>query len=308
VAEKEYGRAETEINQLLAAYPRAASVHSLRGTLLLLKGQPDPARQAYQRAFELAPSSIAALTGLTMLDVQQHHLDAARARIESRLGVDAKRPDVLVLAGKVYVVGQQLDKAEQVLRQAIVLAPGLPEPYMMLVDIYRTQQRLSQAQAEFDGLVARDASSVSARTMAATLVHAQNNPKEAKKRYTELLALDPRAVVAANNLAWIYAEEKQNLDTALDLAQRATEQLPEYAEAWDTLGWVYYRKQLPLLAIDPFEKAVAKAPGNATFHYHLALALIGGNDRARGRESLQQALRLQPDFKEAQHEMRTLDQ
>jgi Tfp pilus assembly protein PilF len=71
---------------------------------------------------------------------------------------------------------------------------------------------------------------------------------------------------------------------------------------------VYYRKQLPLLAIDPFEKAVTRDPGNATFHYHLALAFIGGGDRARARESLERALKLQPDFKDAQTEMRALNQ
>jgi tetratricopeptide (TPR) repeat protein len=308
VAEHDFARAEAEINRLLTAFPRAGAVYSLKGTLYLLKGDRAVARQAYQRGFELAPTSIAALTGLTMLDVQEKRIDLARARLETRLVEDAKRPDVLVLAAKVYVAAGDVAKAEHVLRQAIQLAPGLPEPYAMLVDIYRSQSRLATAQAQFDGLIQRDASDIGARVMAATLVHAQNNTVEAKRRYVELLAMDPRAVIAANNLAWIYADEKQNLDAALDLAGRATEQLPDYAEAWDTLGWVYYRKQLPLLAIDPFEKAIARAPGNATFHYHLALAFIGGGDRARARESLQRALKIQPDFKDAQEQMRALGQ
>jgi len=308
VAEHDFTRAEVEINQLLSRYPRASGVYSIKGTLHLLKGDTAAARQAYQKAFDLAPDSIAALTGLTMLDVQQHKVDAARVRVESRLGPDAKRPDVLVLAGRVYLAAGDAVKAEQVLRRAIQLAPGMPDPYMMLVDIYRAQQRLPAAQADYDAIVVRDAGNIGARIMAATLVHAQNNPAEAKRRYAELLAVEPRAVIAANNLAWIYADERQNLDAALDLAGRATEQLPEYAEAWDTLGWVYFRKQLPLLAIDPFEKAVSRDPGNATFHYHLALAFIGGGDRAKARESLERALKLQPDFKDAQKEMRALDQ
>jgi len=308
VAQHDFTRAEVEINQLLSRYPRASAVHSIKGTMHLLKGDAAAARQAYQKAFDLAPGSIAALTGLTMLDMQQQKIDAARARLESRLVTDAKRPDVLALAGKVYLAAGDPMKAEQLLRQTIQLAPGMPEPYMMLVDIYRSQQRLPAAQAEYDAMVARDAGNVGARMMAATLAHAQNNPTEAKKRYSELLALEPRAVIAANNLAWIYADERQNLDTALDLAGRATEQLPDYADAWDTLGWVYYQKQLPLLAIQPFERAVTRDPNNATFHYHLALAFIGGGDRAKARESLERALKLQPDFKEAQKEMRALNQ
>ena len=123
--------------------------------------------------------------------------------------------------------------------------------------------------------------------MAAMLVHAQQKPAEAKRRYQEVLNLEPQAAVAANNLAWIYADEKQNLDEALQLAQRAAEQMVDFAEAWDTLGWVYLRKQLPLLAVEPFERAIRKAPDNATFHYHLGLALAGSGDRVRGREAFQ---------------------
>jgi tetratricopeptide (TPR) repeat protein len=114
--------------------------------------------------------------------------------------------------------------------------------------------------------------------------------------------------LAANNLAWIYADERQNLDLALDLAERATEQLPDYAEAWDTLGWVYHRKQLPLLAVVPFEKAVGQDPNNATFHYHLGMALAGTGDRVKAKESLQMALKLQPSFPDAEREMKALAQ
>jgi tetratricopeptide (TPR) repeat protein len=144
--------------------------------------------------------------------------------------------------------------------------------------------------------------------MAAVLVHAKGDLEDATRRYTELLTVEPRAGVAANNLAWIYADERQNLDLALDLAERATEALPDYAEAWDTLGWVYQRKQLPLLAVVPFEKAVGQDPNNATFHYHLGMALAGTGDREKARESLQMALKLQPSFPDAQREMKALAQ
>ena len=144
--------------------------------------------------------------------------------------------------------------------------------------------------------------------MAAMLVHMKGELRDAKRRYIELLEREPRAVVAANNLASIYADQKQNLDVALDLAERATEQIPDYAEAWDTLGWVYHRKQLPLLAVAPFEKAVSADPGNAMFHYHLGMALAGAGDHEKARESLQMALKLQPSFPDAQREMKALPQ
>ena len=151
VAERDYARADSEINQLLVAFPRASAVHSLKGTLLLLKGDFAASRQAYER-----------VDRWRRLDLGADGIDHARyAAAASRRGagadgvaaraVDDKRPDLLVLAAKVYVVDGHPAKAEQVLRKAIVLAPGLPDPYRMLVDIYRAENRLGPAQAEFDG-------------------------------------------------------------------------------------------------------------------------------------------------------------
>ena len=48
--------------------------------------------------------------------------------------------------------------------------------------------------------------------------------------------------MAANNLAFLYADEGGNLDLALQLAQTAKQHLPNSAEVDDTLGWVYYKK------------------------------------------------------------------
>ena len=307
VAERDFARAEVEINQLLRVFPRSSAVHALRGTLLLLKGDRASARTAYQQAFDLSPSSIAAITGLSMLDLEQNQVATARARIERRLEAEPNRPALLIVAAKIFVADKDLTKAESALRSAIELSPNVPEPYTILADLYHAQNRVGAAQMEFDALARGKAANTSAATMAAVLIDAQGNHGEAKQRYAAILAADPRASIAANNLAWIYAEEKQNLDNALDLAQRTTEELPEYANAWDTLGWVYYRKQLPLLAIAPLEKAVAKDPGNVLFRHHLGLALTAGGDRARAREAFLAALKIQPDFKDAQQQLKALD-
>ena len=71
-----------------------------------------------------------------------------------------------------------------------------------------------------------------------------------KTRYNKALQIDPRAAVAANNLAWIDANTNGNLDVALQLAQTAKAQLPNRHEVDDTLGWIYYKKGLSSLAIE----------------------------------------------------------
>jgi tetratricopeptide (TPR) repeat protein len=308
VAQREFARADAEIGRLLAVFPRAASVLSLKATLQLLRGDAGGARTAYQAAFDAEPGSIAALTGLSLLDMKEQLWDAARRRVEARMAVEPKRTAVLLVAAKVYAGSRDLAGAERVLRQAIQLSPTVVEAYALLGEVFREQGKLDAALGEFDAVVARDATNVPARTMAAMIVHAQQRSAEAKRRYEELLAVEPRAVVAANNLAWIYADEKQNLDRAVQLAQSAAEQSGDFPEAWDTLGWVYLRKQLPLLAVEPIERAIAQNPENATFRYHLGLALVGAGDRSRSRDALEMALKLQPDFPDASRELAALAQ
>jgi len=110
------------------------------------------------------------------------------------------------------------------------------------------------------------------------------------------LQIDPEAAVAANNLAWIYVQRGGNLDVAMQLAQIAQKRLPEVAEVEDTLGFIYYKKNLVPLAIELLNASRAKDPKNALYEYHLGLAYTSAGDVARARGSLARALALKPDF------------
>ncbi len=114
--------------------------------------------------------------------------------------------------------------------------------------------------------------------------------------YERLVEVAPRAAVAANNLAWMYASRGEQLDRALQLAQAAKAELPDNPAVNDTLAFVYIKKQLPALAIPLLSLAIGKEPGNPAYHYHLGLAYSQTGDKAGARKALEQALKLKPDF------------
>jgi tetratricopeptide (TPR) repeat protein len=122
---------------------------------------------------------------------------------------------------------------------------------------------------------------------------------DARGRYEAILALDPSAAVAANNLAWIYAAEERDLDRALRLAQTATRLMPDSAQAHDTLGWIYYRMELPALGIPALERSVALDPSSAEHFYHLGFAYAKGGDETKARAALERALKMQPQGSDA---------
>ncbi len=90
----------------------------------------------------------------------------------------------------------------------------------------------------------------------------------ARRQYRDVLAKHPRAAVAANNLAWILAEDGQ-FDEALKFATVATEELRDRPEPQDTLGWIYLQKNLPVHALPAFQRALDLAPSNDLYKKHL---------------------------------------
>jgi Tfp pilus assembly protein PilF len=213
---------------------------------------------------------------------------------------------LLLLAARTYAMDRDLVRAEQTLRKVIEVDATVLEAYSALGQIYMATNRLQEALQEFEALATRRPKSIGAHTMVATILHVQNRIEEARDRYKLVLAIDARSPVAANNLAWIYAETGGNLDVAVDLALAARAVLPDHASVNDTLGWVYYKKDRPLQAIPAFRDSVAGSPQNPVYHFHLGLAYAKAGEPAKARVALEQALRLKPDFPGADEARRTL--
>jgi tetratricopeptide (TPR) repeat protein len=176
----------------------------------------------------------------------------------------------------------------------------------MLGQVYVRQRRLEEARREFTALGSKQSKPVAATTMIGLIYQMEGNVPAAKASFEKAVALDPNAAVAANNLAWLYAEAGEKLDIALQLARSAVANLPDSPEASDTLGWVYYQKALPDLAIAPFEQAIERDAKNAMYHYHLGLACAKAGDTARAKVELERALAIRSDSDWAETARRVL--
>ncbi len=173
--------------------------------------------------------------------------------------------------------------------------------------MYVQANNLPAATAEFEKLAQRQPKSVANQTAVGLLYHLQNKLDQAKAAYERALALDPRAPVAANNLAQLYVDRNENLDVALQLAQTAKAGLPNAHEVDDTLGWIYYKKGMAGPAVTSLKQAVAAQPENAVYLYHLGAAYALNKDKANARQTLEKALKLQPDFPGADDARKILD-
>lgn len=292
-------RAEAELKPLLAALPSSPELHAQMGQIQLRRGNRAAATRSFERALELDSASLEALTGLVRLDVAAKNVDQARRRVEAHLAKAPTSAPLLLLAARTYATGGDMARAESSLKKAIQLDPSFLEAYNVLGQLYVRQEKLDDALREYQALARQKQNDVAAHTMVGMILQVQNKPAEARKLYEKILEIDPRAVVAANNLAYMHAEAGSNLDMALQLAQTAKSQLPDDPDVNDTLGWVYYKRDLASLALDPLQRSVEKDPSNPLYRYHLGLAYLKVGDKVKARASLEQALKLKSDFEGA---------
>jgi len=301
-------RAEPIMQQLVAVFPKSPGVLAQMGSLQLAKRDFAAARASFERAIALDAGNMEALTGLTSIDLQEKKPNDAVGRLEQRLAAAPKDSQLMLLLARTHAATGNGPKTEEVLRKAIAVDSANLQAYGMLGSLYVAQRRLDEARREFDELAKRQPRSIAAHTMVAMILDAQGRRDEAKQRYEQILSINPEAPVAANNLAWLYADRGENLDVALQLAQTAVRVLPEHPDVNDTLGWIYVKKDLASLALPPLEKSVKSSPGNPAFHYHLGVAYAKLGDGPKARTALEQALKLKSDFAGADDARRVLNE
>jgi len=105
-----------------------------------------------------------------------------------------------------------------------------------------------------------------------------------------ILRIDPKDASALNYLGYTYAEMGIHLDQALELVQRALEIRPEDGYITDSLGWVYYKKQVYDKAVFYLEKAVELSNYETVIAAHLADAYLKTGQREKAVAMYKKAL------------------
>jgi len=294
IVNRQIQRARAELQSMMPAAANVADAHVLMGHVQLAQTDLAGARRSYERALELNPKSMEALAALVQLDANAKQLDRAKRRVDEALGKNPNNPPLLLLAARTYATNGDNARAETLLRKAIGVDPSYMPAYGILGQLYLQQGKLDQARAEFQTMADKRPDDVAAATMIGMLLEGQGKKEEAKRTYSGIYERNPKAAVAANNLAYLLAEDGADLDRALNLAQTAKAQMPDDATVSDTLGWVYYKKNLASLAIEQLEFSVTKDPSHGAFQYHLGFAYLKAGDKDKGKMWLDRALKLEP--------------
>jgi tetratricopeptide (TPR) repeat protein len=294
-ARGDFSRAEREITKAIERNTESAPLRVEQGELALQRRQTAAARAAFEEALRLDASTHDARVGLISADIVERNVSAAQTRVA---GWRSSAPDDLplkVLAARVEIMAGKPADAERLLREVITADASELEAYDLLGRLYISQGQTDRAVAEYTALAAKSKAPAGALTMIGLIQESRGDRAAARQQYEEVLAADPRSGVAANNLAWMYAEDGR-VDDAIRLATVATEELRGRPEADDTLGWAYYHRGTMTRAIAAFERAIEKAPERPIYHYHLGLALDRAGSADKARAAFKRALSFKADF------------
>ncbi len=282
--------------KLEALAPQNPQPFYWKGIALLQQKKRDDARTAFNHALEVAPDFLLALEQLVNLELADKKYSAAQELIQKQIDQNPKQAGPYLLRAKIFAAQNNVAQAEASLLKSIELQPDSPFAYLLLGRLYASSGKIDQAFANFQTVVSKNPKNVEAWMMLGTLNEKKRDVQGARAAYEKLLEINPRFSAALNNLAYLYAEDLNELDKAQEFAQKARDLLPHEPHTADTLGWILYRKHQYSWALTHLLEGAAKLPDSAEVQYHLGMThYMLGNETA-ARESLERALQLEKDF------------
>jgi len=269
------------------------------GNLRLQNKDYDGAEKSFYSALAVAPYSTDAVQGLMHIYEAQKNPDKAIATVNAQI---AKSPN----SGFYDLLGTALSQdkndfagAEQAFRKAIELDKSNTDAILKLAQILEKKNQGDEAMAMVQQALKDHPQDMLLLLFVGEREESRQNWDAAKAAYQKMLEIQPNNPAASNNLASLMLQQGGNVDVALAMAQTARRGMPDSPDAADTLGWAYYKKGAYTNAISLFKEAVQRKPDSPAFQYHLGLAYKDNGDAKLAREHLQRAIKIDPNFPEA---------
>jgi len=278
----------------------------IAGRLSRELGEKNQAIKYFERLFELNPDRGGVLLAASYIDDNQN--EKALHLGEQAIVKSPENPAGYLLLAAVQRQIGTLDAALATLEKGIKRSSEPLALYLQKSSIQVQQGKRDQAMATLNQLVQNYPDSTRALFAKASLLQMENKKEEAASTYVQILSQNPSHGPSLNNLAYLYLEQPDKREQALQLAYRAYRLAPTEAAVLDTLGYALYRNGERTQARKVLEAAVARLD-HPSVHFHLAQVYNDFGEKELARTSLQKALEHDsfPEKEDAQKLMQQLN-
>jgi tetratricopeptide (TPR) repeat protein len=259
MAQQRLASARSIVKRAIAVDYKSAEPRLILGEIETEAKRYGAAFLEFQRAMLLDSQSQDAITGL--LAVYRHGV-VTRSVLQKMERVAEAPPSsapLLEIAGRLYADKHLYKDAVRVLQRVLEIEPQRQTAALSLAEAHNALGDSGKA-AE---LMTRTDQNNSWVKMQLRAAHEQegNNSDAAIKNYESALRSGDTSGLAANNLAWAYAQRGTNLDRAFELARTAVERNPKNAAVLDTLGVVQLKRRNYTEAVGAFSIALSLMQG-----------------------------------------------
>ncbi len=246
-----------EYNEALLLNPDYADAHNNLACHLAMTGKLDEASKHLRRAVELRPDYPDALSNLGSLLLDLKKTDEAISFLEKAVKLNSNHADAQFnLANALSMKGKN-EMAIEHYAAALRLNPMLTMAHYRLANLIMHAGKREEAITHYNAALEQNPDLAEVHYQLGVALNQTGKASDAGKHWQKALELKPNWLEPLNNLAWLYATDKNPLnrdgDEAVKLAKRAAE-LTQFKDAGvlDTLAASYAQKR-------EFDKAIATA-------------------------------------------------
>ncbi len=269
-----------------------------------LRAEYDRLMNEFSRLLDKRPELISLFENIILLHAARQEYDIALDKCDRQIERLKDDPTAMAkiynIKGGLYLAQNNIDQAETAFKQAIMLAPDFLKPYYGLAKIYIINKDIDSAISQYKALLERDPQQPVPFLLMGVLSKMKGDFGAAEDYYRKALSINPDFVQAANNLAYLLADRKENLDEALALALHAKKIKKDDPYILDTLGWVYFQQGAYDDAIRELSRSVEQLPGSAPINFHLGMAYYKKGETVTAKQYLEKALQYDGGFGQAE--------
>jgi len=245
-----------------------------------LEGSSSKSINLYQTLLEKTPSKADAALRYGMISYHNGESQKGIQFLQKVINENHENPYLRHILGEMYLATNNHEEAINEFNKALNIKPNLKPTYLKLFELYTNdQQKLEKLLIT---AIAKIHTFTEAHTQLAKLYCKSGSSTKAISILEKALKSDPTSPYLANNLALIYLEfQPGKIDKAMRFAQIAYGNLPNNPAIADTLGWIYYKKNMFARASWLLKQAKSLDPGNQIINSHLKTILEAAEKAAQ---------------------------
>lgn len=284
--------ARASFEQWTRLAPDSAEAHFLYGDSLARSGEVALARQQLERTIELDPNYLPARVGRIKMLVQLGEVEQAREALSGLREDFGDRIEVLGIEGWFALGTGDFATAERSLSAVWEQRPD-SELTILLVRALWGQAKHDEALSLMDDWLERQPRDVAVLMQLADAYLSLGREDDARETYLRVVEIQPEHVPALNNVAWLSRDE--NLEQAMEYAERAHQLAPRDPHVLDTLGMLKLQQGEIEQAYSLVREAADRSPTDAQIQLHLGRILVQMDRFEEARELLGRLVSQLPD-------------